>query len=166
MRKVVFVPMQDPGGHRDREAGGDGVALELGAACGDYAREAGDDAEGEAEGFVYDASQIWKAFQNSEFYLGIWIRKCSLQFCRELCVDLGILDHLVYSCRQPIARCISCCCQDAIGFVFDLIWGWGDPAFFGIWRQQFVEDCCARFIVDPAGLEIGFGDEDLLFGVL
>jgi hypothetical protein len=29
-----------------------------------------------------------------------------------------------------------------------------------------VEDCCARFIVDPAGLEIGFGDEDLLFGVL
>ena len=123
--------MQDPGGHRDGKAGGDSVALELGAAFGDYAREARDDAEGEAEGFVYDTSQIWKAFQNGELHLGVWIWECSLQFCGELCVDLAILDYLVHSRRQTIARCISSCCQDAIGFVFDLIWSWGDPAFFG-----------------------------------
>ena len=109
MGKVVFVQMQDPGGHRDSEAGGDGVAFELGAAFRDYTREAGDDAEGEAEGFVYDASQIRKAFQNGELHLSVWIRECSLQFCREICVDLGVLDHLVYSRGQPIARCISCC---------------------------------------------------------
>jgi len=166
MGKVVFVPMQDPRGHGDSEAGGDGVALERGAAFRDYAWEAGNDAEGEAEGFVYDARQIWQAFQDGEFHLGAWIWKCSLQFCRELCVDPGILDHLVYACRQPIARCICCCCQDAVGFVFDLIWSRRDPAFFGVWRQQFVEDCFAGVFADPAGVEIGFGDEDLLFSVL
>jgi hypothetical protein len=29
-----------------------------------------------------------------------------------------------------------------------------------------VEDCCACVFVDSAGVEIGFGHEDLLFGVL
>ena len=46
MRKVVFVQMEDPGGHRDGEACGDGVALELGATLRDDARKTRDDAEG------------------------------------------------------------------------------------------------------------------------
>jgi hypothetical protein len=29
-----------------------------------------------------------------------------------------------------------------------------------------VEDCSAGFLADSAGVEIGFGDEDLLFGLL
>jgi hypothetical protein len=29
-----------------------------------------------------------------------------------------------------------------------------------------VEDCFAGVLADSAGVEIGFGDEDLLFGVL
>jgi hypothetical protein len=47
-----------------------------------------------------------------------------------------------------------------------LIWSWGNPAFFGIWRQQFVEDCFECVFADSAGVEIGFDDEDLLFGLL
>ena len=76
--KVVFVPMQDPRGHGDGEAGGDEVALKLGAAFRDNAREAGNDAKGEAEGFVDDTRQIWQAFQNGKLHLGAWIWKCSL----------------------------------------------------------------------------------------
>lgn len=75
MGKVVFVPMQDPRGHGNGEAAGNHVALKIGAAFRDDAREAGNDAEGEAEGFVHDARQIGQALQNGKFHLGAWIWK-------------------------------------------------------------------------------------------
>ena len=93
MGKVVFVAMQDPRGHGNSEAGGNHVALKIGAALRDDAREAGNDAEGETEGFVHDARQIGQAFQNGKFHLGVWIWKFAGVFADSAGVDIGFGDE-------------------------------------------------------------------------
>jgi len=47
------VAVHHPGGHADDGAFGEEVAVDGGAGLGDYARQAADDAEGEAEAFFY-----------------------------------------------------------------------------------------------------------------
>jgi hypothetical protein len=63
VREDFGIAVHHPRGHADDGAGGDEVVVKRGAGVGNDAREAADDAEGEAEGF-FDYGGLWWRLAN------------------------------------------------------------------------------------------------------